>query len=41
VSGTDFSGSGEQGQVTEEQLARMTAEQIVEAQQKGLLNHLL
>jgi hypothetical protein len=41
VSGTDFSGSGEQGQITEEQLARMTPEQIVDAQSKGLLSHLL
>lgn len=34
-------GSGEQGQITEAQLARMTPEQIVEAQQKGLLKNLL
>jgi hypothetical protein len=34
-------GSGEQGQITEEQLKRMTPEQIVEAQDKGLLKHLL
>lgn len=34
-------GSGEQGQITEEQLQTMTAEQIVDAQNKGLLKHLL
>jgi hypothetical protein len=41
VSGSDFSGSGEQGQITEEQLARMTPEQISEAYDKGLLKGLL
>jgi hypothetical protein len=34
-------GTGEQGQITEAQLARMTPEQIVDAQSKGLLNDLL
>jgi hypothetical protein len=34
-------GSGEQGQITEEELKRMSPEQIVEAQNKGLLKHLL
>ncbi|GAA1051396.1 hypothetical protein [Arthrobacter russicus] len=42
ASGTEFSGgSGEQGQITEAQLAQMTPEQIVEAQEKGLLRNLL
>lgn len=41
VSGSDFSGSGEQGQITEEQLARMTPEQISDAYDKGLLKGLL
>lgn len=34
-------GTGETGQITEEQLARMTPEEIVEAQKKGLLRNLL
>lgn len=34
-------GSGEQGQITEEQLQKMTPEQIDEAYKKGLLNSLL
>jgi uncharacterized protein YhaN len=34
-------GSGEQGQITEEQLKRMSPEEIVAAQNKGLLKHLL
>jgi hypothetical protein len=34
-------GSGEQGQITEEQLKTMSPEQIVDAQNKGLLKHLL
>lgn len=34
-------GSGEQGQISEEQLKNMTPEQIVEAHKKGQLNHLL
>jgi hypothetical protein len=41
ASGTELGGSGEQGQITEAQLARMSPEQIVEAQNKGLLRHLL
>lgn len=34
-------GTGEQGQITEAQLARMTPEDIVKAQEKGLLRNLL
>ncbi|MFJ4286412.1 hypothetical protein ACIPY0_12270 [Paenarthrobacter nicotinovorans] len=34
-------GSGEQGQITEQQLKTMTPDQIVEAQAKGLLRNLL
>lgn len=41
ASGTELGGTGEQGQITEAQLARMTPEQIVEAQGKGLLKNLL
>lgn len=41
ASGIPLGGSGEQGQVTEAQLAQMTPEQIVDAQSKGLLRDLL
>ena len=34
-------GTGEQGQISEAQLAQMTPEQVVEAQEKGLLKSLL
>ncbi|WP_294978388.1 hypothetical protein [uncultured Microbacterium sp.] len=34
-------GTGEQGQITEAQLAQMTPEQIADAHSKGQLNHLL
>lgn len=34
-------GTGEQGQITEAQLSRMTPDQIVDAQSKGLLKNLL
>lgn len=40
-SGTELGGSGEQGQITEAQLAQMTPEQIVDARKKGLLKNLL
>lgn len=41
ASGSELGGTGETGQITEAQLARMSPEQIVDAQQKGLLNDLL
>jgi hypothetical protein len=42
ASGVELSGgTGEQGQITEQQLKTMTPEQIVEAQAKGLLRNLL
>jgi len=42
ASGIELSGgSGEQGQITEQQLKTMTPEQIVAAQEKGLLRNLL
>lgn len=42
ASGVDMSGgSGEPGQITEDQLKTMTPEQIVDAQNKGLLRNLL
>lgn len=41
ASGTELGGSGEQGQITEAQLAQMTPEQIVDARRKGLLKNLL
>lgn len=41
ASGTELGGTGEQAQITEAQLARMTPEQIVDAQKKGLLKNLL
>lgn len=42
ASGVDMTGgSGEPGQITEDQLKTMTPEQIVEAQNKGLLRNLL
>ena len=42
ASGVELTGgSGEQGQITEAQLARMTPDQIVDAQTKGLLKNLL
>lgn len=41
ASGTELGGTGEQGQITEAQLAHMTPEQIVDAQSKGLLRQLL
>jgi hypothetical protein len=41
ASGTELGGTGEQGQITEAQLAQMTPEQIVDAQTKGLLKNLL
>jgi hypothetical protein len=42
ASGVDLGGgTGEQGQITEAQLARMTPDQIVDAQSKGLLRSLL
>jgi len=42
ASGVELNGgTGETGQITEAQLARMTPEAIVEAQEKGLLKNLL
>ena len=42
ASGVELSGgTGEQGQITEQQLKTMTPEQIVQAQAKGLLRNLL
>jgi hypothetical protein len=42
ASGIELSGgTGEQGQITEQQLKTMTPEQIVQAQSKGLLRNLL
>jgi type IV secretory pathway VirB10-like protein len=42
ASGVELTGgTGEQGQITEAQLARMNPDQIVEAQNKGLLRNLL
>lgn len=41
ASGTELGGTGEQGQINEEQLARMTPEQISDAYDKGLLKNLL
>jgi hypothetical protein len=41
ASGIETGGTGEQGQISEAQLAQMTPEQIVEAQAKGLLKNLL
>lgn len=42
ASGVDMTGgSGEPGQITEDQLKTMTPEQIVDAQNKGLLKNLL
>jgi hypothetical protein len=41
ASGTELGGSGETGRITEEQLARMTPEQINEALLAGKLQHLL
>ena len=42
ASGVDLGGgTGEQGQITEQQLKTMTPDQIVEAQKKGLLKNLL
>jgi hypothetical protein len=41
ASGTELGGTGETGQIDEHQLARMSADQIVEAQSKGLLRNLL
>ena len=41
ASGTELGGTGETGQITEAQLAQMTPEQIVDAQEKGLLKNLL
>jgi hypothetical protein len=41
ASGTELGGTGETGQIDEHQLARMSAEEIVDAQSKGLLRHLL
>lgn len=42
ASGVDMTGgSGEPGQITEDQLKSMTPEQIVDAQNKGLLRNLL
>lgn len=41
ASGTELSGSGETGQITEAQLAQMTPEQISKALKEGKLAHLL
>jgi hypothetical protein len=41
ASGIELGGTGEQGQITEQQLKTMTPEQIVDAQNKGLLKNLL
>lgn len=41
ASGTELGGSGETGQITDEQLARMTPEQITKALKEGKLAHLL
>jgi alkylhydroperoxidase family enzyme len=41
ASGTELGGTGETGQIDEQQLARMSPDQIVEAQSKGLLRNLL
>jgi hypothetical protein len=41
ASGTELGGSGETGQITDEQLARMTPEQIDKALREGKLKHLL
>jgi hypothetical protein len=41
ASGIELGGTQEQGQVSEAQLAQMTPEQIVDAQNRGLLKNLL
>lgn len=41
ASGTELGGSGEQGQITDAQLAQMTPEQITKAFNEGKLAHLL
>lgn len=41
ASGTELGGSGEQGQITEQQLAAMSPEQITKAFNEGKLRHLL
>jgi len=41
ASGTELGGSGETGQITDEQLARMSPEQITKALKEGKLAHLL
>jgi hypothetical protein len=41
ASGTELGGSGETGQITDEQLARMSPEEITKALKEGKLAHLL
>jgi len=41
ASGTELGGSGEQGQITDAQLAQMSPEQIAKAFDEGKLSHLL